>query len=116
MLVDCNRHPGQPIPLLHQIDEFCGSEEFDSVLWWIAQGLEQLGRDQDWHVVGLAAEQPGDLINGEPGWRLPNQCQKLMLHFLHNATLSSEGGHARPSANHADQVRTDLIPPAPWDP
>jgi len=31
----------------------------------------------------LAAEQPGRLLHGKSGWRLPNQPQELMLLFFH---------------------------------
>jgi hypothetical protein len=58
-------------------------EVFDSVLWRISQGLEQSGRNKDGNIVGLATEQPRHLLNREPGWRLPNQRQKLMLLFFH---------------------------------
>jgi len=31
----------------------------------------------------LATENPGRLFHGQPGWRLPNQPQKLLLFFFH---------------------------------
>jgi hypothetical protein len=63
MLVDRGRHLRQPGAIFEDFNDVNRSEVFNAVRRRIAQGPKHPIRDQDWHIVGLAAQGPRRLLD-----------------------------------------------------
>src|SRR5438105_15744245 len=44
-------------------------EEFDGARPGLAERAEEFGLDEEWDVVGLEAQDDGDLFGAKPGWQ-----------------------------------------------
>jgi len=91
MLADGRADAHQPMAILNVFQHINGGEKLDAVGRWIAQRLEQLGRDQRRDVMHLAVQHPRRLLRREAGRQLAQQCQKLMLIVAHKSLLQSPG-------------------------
>jgi hypothetical protein len=74
---------GEPGTVFHQFQNIRRRKELNSVRRWVAKWLEQLGGDEDRHIMRLTAKQPADLLHREPRRGLPDERHKLMLFFFH---------------------------------
>lgn len=90
MLADGLGHLGQPGPIFEKLQNLRRGKKLDGVRWGGAERLEQAGGNQNRHIMGLAAQHPCRLFHGEPGGRLPDQCQELMLLVFHSGLKSSK--------------------------
>ena len=83
MLVDGVGDLGEPRAVFAQFQNIRSGKKFDPVRWRIAKRLYQLGRNEDWHVMPLAAEHPACLFHRKAGGQLTQERQKPMLFIFH---------------------------------
>jgi len=83
MLVDGRADAHQPVAVFDAFQQVRRGEKLDAVGWWIAQRLEQPGRDQRRDVMRPAVQHPGRLLRREAGWQLAQQHQEPLLIVFH---------------------------------
>jgi hypothetical protein len=83
MLVNGGRHTGEPVPIFAGFQQVGRRKELDPVLRWIAQRLDEFGRDQCRNVVQLAVQQPSRLFRRQAGGQLAQEHQKSVLIIAH---------------------------------
>jgi len=83
MQIHCIGRLCQPVPILAELDDLHRREKLDSIRRWISQRFQQPGRNQNWNIMRLTIQDPGNLLNCEPSRQLPEQHQKPMLIIPH---------------------------------
>ena len=81
--VNCIRDLGEPCWVFRRFKDQRSRKVFHAVGGRVAERFQEFGRDESRNIVIAAIEEPGDLLRGEPGLRLPQHSKESAFHVVH---------------------------------